>query len=138
MARDRLLVAVGPDEQAEQLVRAGKRMADALDAAWSVVYVETPELLRLSQHQRNRRIDVLRLAESLGAETVTLDGPTAAETLTEYAHTRNATRVIVGAPKRRGWRALLRPSTATVSGAQGERLRCDHHRASGFAEARRG
>jgi two-component system, OmpR family, sensor histidine kinase KdpD len=114
MARDRLLVAVGPDEQAEQLVRAGKRMADALDAAWFVVYVETPELLRLSQRERNRRIDILRLAESLGAETVTLDGPTAAETLIEYAHTRNATRVIVGAPKRRGWRALLRPSTATA------------------------
>lgn len=113
MARDRLLVAVGPDEQAEQLVRAGKRMADALDAAWSVVYVETPELLRLSQHQRNRRIDVLRLAESLGAETVTLDGPTPAEALIEYARTRNATRVIVGAPKRRGWRTLLRPSTGT-------------------------
>jgi two-component system sensor histidine kinase KdpD len=114
MARDRLLVAVGPDEQAEQLVRAGKRMADALDAVWSVVYVETPELLRLSQHQRNRRIDVLRLAESLGAETVTLDGPTAAEALTEYAQTRNATRVIVGTPKRRGLRALLRPSTTTA------------------------
>lgn len=113
MARDRLLVAVGPDGQAEQLVRAGKRMADALDAAWSVVYVETPELLRLSQHERNRRIDLLRLAESLGAETVTLDGPTAAEALIEYAHIRNATRVIVGAPKRRGWRAWLRPSTTT-------------------------
>ncbi len=114
MARDRLLVAVGPDEQAEQLVRAGKRMADALDASWSVVYVETPDLLRLSQRERNRRIDILRLAESLGAETVTLDGPTAAETLSEYAQTRNATRVIVGAPKRRGWRALVRPSTATA------------------------
>ena len=69
-------------------------------------------LLRLSEEERNRRIDLLRLAESLGAETVTLDGPTAADALAEYARTRNATRVIVGAPKRRGWRALLRPSTA--------------------------
>jgi len=112
-ARDRLLVAVGPDEQAEQLVRAGKRMADALDAEWTVVYVETPWLLRLSDAQRNRRIDVLRLAESLGGETVTLDGPSAADILLEYAQTRHATRVIVGAPKRRGWRAWLRPSTAT-------------------------
>jgi two-component system sensor histidine kinase KdpD len=112
-ARDRLLVAVGPDEQAEQLVRAGKRMADALDAEWTVVYVETPMLLRLSDEQRNRRIDVLRLAESLGAESVTLDGPSAAGALVEYAETRHATRVIVGAPKRRGWRAWLRPSTAT-------------------------
>ena len=111
LAGDRVLVAVGPDEQAEQLVRSGKRMADALDAAWTVVYVETPELLRLSDAERNRRIDVLRLAESLGAETVTLDGPSAAAVLLEYAQTRNATRVIVGAPKARGWRAWLRAST---------------------------
>ncbi len=112
LAGDRVMVAVGPDAQAEQLVRAGKRLADALDSEWTVVYVETPALLRLSDAERNRRIDVLRLAESLGAETVTLDGPTAAVTLLEYAKTRNATRVIVGAPKREGWRAWLRPSTS--------------------------
>jgi two-component system sensor histidine kinase KdpD len=111
MARDRVLVAIGPDEQAEQVVRAGKRLADALDAPWSVVYVETPELLRLSQQERNRRIDLLRLGESLGAETVTLDGPTAASALLEYASTRNATKIVVGAPKRHGWRAWLRAST---------------------------
>jgi two-component system sensor histidine kinase KdpD len=112
-ARDRVLVAVGPDEQAEQLLRAGRRMADALDAQWTVVYVETPWLLSLPERERNRRIDVLRLAESLGGETVTLDGPSAAATIAGYAQMRHATRVIVGAPKRRGWRAWLRPSTAT-------------------------
>jgi two-component system sensor histidine kinase KdpD len=113
MARDRVLVAIGPDVQAEQVVRAGKRIADGLDAQWTVVYVETPDLLRLSAAERNRRIDLLRLAESLGAETVTLDGPSAARVLLEYARTRNATRVVIGAPKRRGWRAWLRPSTTT-------------------------
>ena len=113
IAGDRVLVAVGPDAQAEQLVRSGKRLADALDAKWTVVYVETPALLRLSDQDRNRRIDVLRLAESLGGETVTLDGPSAAAAVAEYAQTRNVTRVLVGAPKRRGWRALLRPSTST-------------------------
>ena len=113
LARDRILVAIGPDEQAEQVMRAGKRLADALDAEWSAVYVETPALLQLSEGERNRRIDLLRLAESLGAETVTLDGPTAAEALHEYAQTRNATRVVVGASKRRGWRAWFRPSTTT-------------------------
>jgi two-component system sensor histidine kinase KdpD len=112
LAGDRVLVAIGPDDQAEQLVRAGKRMADALDAEWTVIYVETPALLRLSESERDRRVDLLRLAESLGAETVTLDGPSAAAVLTEYARTRHATRLVVGAPKRRGWRALLRPSTA--------------------------
>jgi two-component system sensor histidine kinase KdpD len=113
LARDRLLVAIGPDAQAEQLVRTGKRVADALDAEWTAVYVETPALQRLSAAERDRRIDILRMAESLGAGTVTLDGPTAATALLEYARTRGATRVLVGEPKRRGWRALLRPSTAT-------------------------
>jgi two-component system, OmpR family, sensor histidine kinase KdpD len=111
LASDRVLVAIGPDEQAEQLVRAGKRIADALDAGWTVVYVETPALLRLSEAERDRRIDLLRLAESLGAETVTLDGPSAAATLIEYAQTRRATRVIVGSPKRKGWLSWLLAST---------------------------
>lgn len=113
LARDRVLVAIGPDNQAEQVVRAGKRIADGLDAQWSVVYVETPDLLRLSAAQRNRRIDLLRLAESLGAETVTLDGPSAARVLLEYARTRNATRLVVGAPKHRGLRGWLRSSTTS-------------------------
>src|SRR6185295_11526945 len=37
LAQDHLLVAIGQDRQAEQLVRAGKRMADALRAQWTVV-----------------------------------------------------------------------------------------------------
>ncbi len=111
-ARERLLVAVGPDAQAEQLVRAGKRLADGLDAEWLVVYVETPDLIRLSQAERNRRIAILRLASSLGAEAITLGGSSAAAELLAYAHTRNATRLLLGRPNRPRWRRLFRPSTA--------------------------
>jgi two-component system sensor histidine kinase KdpD len=114
LASDRVLVATGPDAQSEQLIRTGKRLADALDADWTVVYVETPALLKMSEAQRNRRIELMRLGESLGAETVTLDGPTAVEALLEYAATRHVTRVIVGSPKRHGWKALIRPSTASA------------------------
>jgi two-component system sensor histidine kinase KdpD len=113
LARDRFLIAVTPDGQAEQLVRIGKRFADALDAEWLVVSVETPQLLKLSESERNRRIEVLRLAESLGAETVTLDGPSAADALLEYARLRNVTRIVIGEAKRTGWRAWLRGSTTT-------------------------
>ncbi|MFO1407804.1 MAG: sensor histidine kinase KdpD [Steroidobacteraceae bacterium] len=121
LARDRFIVGVGPDEQAEALVRFGKRFADALDAEWTVVSVETPPMLRLGEAERDRRIQVLRLAESLGAETVTLDGPTAASALLQYARTRNASRIVVGERKRRGLRALLRRSTVDelVARAQG-------------------
>jgi two-component system sensor histidine kinase KdpD len=111
LARERFLIGVGPDDQAEELVRFGKRFADALDAEWIVVAVETPPLLRLGEAERDRRIEVLRLAESLGAEPVTLDGPTAASALLQYARTRNVTRIVVGEPKQRGLRTLWRRST---------------------------
>ena len=111
LARERFLIGVGPDDQGEELVRFGKRFADALDAEWIVVAVETPPMMRLGEAARDRRVAVLRLAESLGAETVTLDGPTAASALLQYARTRNVTRIVVGEPKRRGLRALWRRST---------------------------
>lgn len=106
--RERLLVCVGPDAQAERVVRAGKRMADGLDAEWLVVYVETPNLLRMSEVERNRRIELMRLAESLGAETITLGGSSATDEILEYARTRNVTRIMAGKPNRyiewRFWR----------------------------------
>jgi two-component system, OmpR family, sensor histidine kinase KdpD len=110
LARDRFLVGVGPGTQGEELVRFSKRFADALDAEWTVVYVETPRLMRLGDVDRNRRIAVLRLAESLGAETVTLDGAVVAATLIAYARTRNATRIVVGEPRHGGLRRLWRRS----------------------------
>jgi two-component system sensor histidine kinase KdpD len=113
LARDRFLVAVALDDQAEQLIRVGKRFADALDAEWMVVTVETPGMLKLDESQRNRRIDILRLAESLGAVTVTLDGPSASTAIREYAQLRNITRIVVGEPRRFGIRSFIRPSTAT-------------------------
>ena len=113
LARDRFLVAVAPDDQAEQLIRVGKRFADALDAEWMVVTVETPAMLKLGEAARDRRVDILRLAESLGAVTVTLDGPSASAAIREYAQLRNVTRIVVGEPRRFGIKSLIRPSTAT-------------------------
>jgi two-component system sensor histidine kinase KdpD len=113
LARDRFLVAVALDDQAEQVIRLGKRFADGLDAEWLVVSVETPAMLKLGEAARNRRVDLLRLAESLGAQTVTLDGPSASAALVEYARLRNITRIVVGAPRRLGLRAVFSPSTAT-------------------------
>ena len=42
-------------------------------------YVETPRGLLLPEEERNHALDNLRLAEQLGAETVTLTGRNIAE-----------------------------------------------------------
>src|SRR6267143_2738878 len=97
------------------------RVDAALHAAWIVVYVETPELLRLSDEKRNRRIALLRLAESLGAEAVTLGGSSAGEEIANYARERNVTRIVIGRPRRPLWRRLFQPSTygELVAGTEG-------------------
>jgi two-component system sensor histidine kinase KdpD len=82
-----------------------------LHAPWIVVYVETPDMIRLPEPERNRRIAWLRLAEALGAETVTLGGHHAGQELFNYAKTRNVTRVLLGPSGRPRWRQVLRPST---------------------------
>lgn len=106
-AGERIVVAIGPDNRGEQLVRAAKRLADSIDAEWHAVYVETPHLLRLPQVERNRILGYLRLAEQLGAKTSVLSASTVAEELLAFAQEHNATRLMMGKPTRSGWRRWL-------------------------------
>jgi len=110
---ERLMVCIGPNVLAERLVRAGKRLATSLRSAWIVVYVETPELARLPAEKRDGILRVLRLAEQLGAETVTLSAPEMSEALIRFARERNINKIVVGKPSRRGWRRWLLGSVKT-------------------------
>ena len=78
-AGERLLVCVSEDPRAAGLVRYTKRLADRLHASWTALYVETKRSLQLSEEERDRIADTLRLAQALGGEPVTI--PAAAATL---------------------------------------------------------
>lgn len=104
---ERILVCIGPSVIAERLVRAAKRLANGLHAKWIVAYVETPELQRLPAERRDEVLRVLRLAEQLGAETVTLSGPDMSEEILNFAKNRNVTKIVMGKPGRRGWRRWI-------------------------------
>ena len=105
--KERMLVCIGPGSYAENLVRAAYRLAQSLKAEWIVVYVETAKLQHLSREQRDAVLRTLKLAEELGAETVTLGGRKLAEEVISYARTRNATRIVLGKPTRSGWKRWL-------------------------------
>jgi two-component system sensor histidine kinase KdpD len=104
---ERILVCVGPSPLSTPLVRAAKRMADQLGAEWIAAYVETPAQLRLPAETRDSVVQTLRLAEQLGAQTIRLSGPTMSEALLAYAHDRNATRILVGKPRRTRWQRVF-------------------------------
>ena len=111
---DRVLVCIGPNDLAERLVRAGKRLAASLRAEWIVAYVETPELQRMPAIKRDGVLRILRLAEQLGAETVTLSAPEMSEALIRFSRERNINKIVIGKPSRRGWRRWLLGSVVDV------------------------
>lgn len=100
-ATDRLLVCVSPSPFSMNLLRVGRRMAASLRADWYAVYVETPTALRMSAADRARVSENLRLAEQLGAETVTLSGERPAEAILGFARERNVTKIVAGKPQKR-------------------------------------
>jgi two-component system sensor histidine kinase KdpD len=106
-AAERVMVAISSHPLSERLVRAGRRLADSLNAEWLVVYVETPGHLRMKADQRARLLRALRAAENLGARAVTLSGEAVPETLIEFARREQVTRLVIGRPPIPGWRNWL-------------------------------
>ena len=106
----RLLVCIGPNPSADRLIRTVKEMADNLHTEWCAVYVEDPRMLRQQERVRNQAVYNLRLAEQLGAETVTLRGNSIAAEIINFARQRKITTIIAGKPTRSLWQSILLPS----------------------------
>jgi two-component system, OmpR family, sensor histidine kinase KdpD len=111
-AGERILACIGGDAASTDVVRHAKRMADGLKAPWTAMHVETGRELNLSDAERDRIAEAMRLAQRLGAETVTLPGQDAADTIAEYARANNVTHIIIVQPPRAWWLGLFRGSLA--------------------------
>jgi two-component system sensor histidine kinase KdpD len=103
-AAERILVCVGPNPRSIRLIRAAKRMAAGLRAELIAVYVEAPHKVKPSESDLRQLAENMRLAESLGAETVTLSAHKASEEILNYARTRNVTKILVGKPTHPRWK----------------------------------
>jgi two-component system sensor histidine kinase KdpD len=108
-AGERILVCVSEDPRAVGLVRYAKRLADRLHGPWIALYVEGRRSLQISDEDRDRIADTLRLAESLGGEAITT--PSAdrriADDVIGYAQAHNVTQIIVGKSTRSRWFEIL-------------------------------
>jgi two-component system sensor histidine kinase KdpD len=97
-AGERILVCVSEDPKAAGLVRYTKRLADRLHAPWTAISIETARNLRLTEEQRDRLADTLRLAEALGAEALTIPAAQRriADDVLSFAHANNVTQIVIG------------------------------------------
>jgi len=103
-ATERILVCVGPNPRSIRLIRAARRMAAGLRAEWIAVNVEAPSHVQPSEEDKRLLAEHMRLAESLGAETVTLTGHRVSDEILSYARLRNVGKIIVGKPTHPRWK----------------------------------
>jgi two-component system sensor histidine kinase KdpD len=114
-AGDRVMVLVGGDAAAETVVRAARRIADALKAPLVALHVEQPTVAPAGDPG-----PALRLAERLGATSETVVAADLPSAILREARSRNVTHLVIGRGRPGRWRrvtgrtlsaALLRQAT---------------------------
>jgi two-component system, OmpR family, sensor histidine kinase KdpD len=114
VAGERILVLVGGDSMADHLVRTGRRLAEMMDAPWTVAHVERggrapPTALALA-----RINEAMKLSEQLGGVTLTLTGDDIVSVVADYCGQNNVTQLVIGKSRDSRWRELLGRSFATA------------------------
>jgi two-component system sensor histidine kinase KdpD len=111
-AGERILVLLGGDAMANSLVRAGRRLADLMDAPWTVTHVERPNRPDRDPGASRRVAEALKLAEQLGAASLVLTGDDLPDTILSYARRNNVTQIVLGKSPDSRWRVLVGRSLA--------------------------
>src|ERR1700712_4916674 len=111
-AGERVLFCISEDPRAAGLVRYTKRLAGRVRAPRAAPSIKPRRSLQLSDEQRDRLADTLRLAESLGGEAITIPavGRRIADDVVQFAQANNVTQIIIGKSTRSLWFELTRGS----------------------------
>ncbi len=100
---DRLVVAISEQPGAPELVRAAKRLADALRAPWTAVHIETPRSTGFTNSENTQLAETMHLATQLGGQVATVPATSVMEGLKQFAVDARATQLIVGKSVRSRW-----------------------------------
>src|ERR1700720_3894215 len=111
-AGERILVCLNEDPRSAGLVRYTKRLADRLHAPWTAISIETRRTLQLSDEQRDRLADTLRLGRGPGGGGLSVPGSmrSIADEMVGFAHANNVTQIVVGKSARSRWFEILHGS----------------------------
>jgi two-component system sensor histidine kinase KdpD len=102
---ERLMVAISHSPYSDELIRAARRLAFALEAPWLAVYVDTGK--NLSEEDKKNLSRNQSLVRELGGELVSTADTDIGAALNRIAHQHNITQLIVGRPTKRGFKGWL-------------------------------
>lgn len=114
-----LLACIGADDEGERVIRSAARLAAQLDLPWHAIHVETLEEADGASPRQQRALKLLKLAETLGAETANLAASDIPACIVKYARDHNLARIYLGrasATRRRyPWQTTLTERLAAIA-----------------------
>lgn len=102
-AGERIVVAVSELPGGDELVRATKRIADAMKAPWTALFIETPRTAQLGNAEHQRVAASMTLATQLGGTIATVPSTSVVEGIQSFLADARATQLVVGKSKRSRW-----------------------------------
>jgi two-component system sensor histidine kinase KdpD len=115
--REAVVACIGPDIDAEYVIRSAHRLSQQLECDLHVVTIDTPRAAPTPQAEQDRMQRSLALADSLGARTETLAGGDMVDAVVRYVRRHNITKAIVGRTRATGLQRLRLSVSALLTAA---------------------
>ncbi len=93
---EHIIVCLSSAPSNARIIRTAARMATALGAIFTALYVQTANADRIASEDRQRLQYHIRLAESLGATVATVIGEDIPYQIAEYARLSKVTKIVLG------------------------------------------
>ncbi|MEF9952061.1 MAG: sensor histidine kinase KdpD [Clostridium sp.] len=97
-ATDRVMICITSNPSCEKLIRRGARIARRYKCEWFVVQAQSTSLFsnKLSDASEKVIKNHFKLAEKLGAKTITLSSPNIYKSLAQFANDKHITQIVIG------------------------------------------
>lgn len=93
---EHILVCLSSSPSNAKIIRTAARMAQAFRGNFTALYVETPATAKMSENNKKRLRDNIRLAEQLGAHIETVYGEDVPYQIAEFARLSGVSKIVIG------------------------------------------
>jgi two-component system sensor histidine kinase KdpD len=106
-SNDKLILILEPGSTTEKIIRQAKQVIDKSHTQWYVSYVESPAFRNATMKEKRALLNLLKLAENLGAIPLYIAGTDAASAIAMCVKENNINTIMLGQYKPSFWRRLL-------------------------------
>lgn len=93
---EHILVCLSSSPSNGKIIRNAARMAQAFRGTFTALYVETPDAQAMSEEDKKRLRENMRLAQQLGATIETISGEDISYQIAEFARLSGVSKIVIG------------------------------------------